>query len=213
MPPALLIRDVTPRRRPARRRGPAPPWNSTLRWSFVSALAILAGTALPATLQAQVRLTQEEALKLAFPEADAFQRRTAFLDEEQWAELTTLLGEAPERAVVTHYVATKDGTPVGVAYFDAHRVRTLNEVLLIAVDTAGRIRTVEVVSFAEPPEYEAPGGWLELFRGLDWEADLGMKGEVPNLTGATLTTRAVKEAVRRALALHRVLAPLEGGGP
>jgi Na+-translocating ferredoxin:NAD+ oxidoreductase RnfG subunit len=35
-----------------------------------------------------------------------------------------------------------------------------------------------------------------------------MSGDIPNLTGATLTTRAVKRTVERILALHRVLDPL-----
>jgi len=159
-------------------------------------------------LWGQVRLTQDEALKLAFPEATHFERATAYLDDAQSARIEELTGEPPHRAVVTHYLALQGQRPIGVAYFDAHRVRTLNEVVLIAVDRGGRVARVEIVAFAEPPEYIAPDGWLELFGGLDRQADLSMKGDVPNLTGATLTARAVKAAVDRTMAIHAVIDPV-----
>jgi hypothetical protein len=158
---------------------------------------------------AQVLLTQDEALALAFPNATSFDRTTAFLDNQQADQIAQLAGTPPDRLTITHYVAIQGDNRIGVAYFDAHLVRTLNEVLLVAIGLEDEIVTIEVVAFAEPPEYKAPDGWLELFDGKSWEDDLSMKGDIPNLTGATLTTRAIKRTVERILALHRVLDPLE----
>lgn len=155
--------------------------------------------------------TQEEALRLAFPGADV-QRRTAYLDDAQLARAAELAGgkAAVESAVVTYYVATKGGTPLGVAYFDAHRVRTLPEVLMIVVDADHKVRRVEVVRFSEPPEYAPPEGWLAQFSGRSLDPELSHKRGIANITGATLTARAVTAATRRVLALHRVIAPLAG---
>ena len=158
---------------------------------------------------AQVLLTQDEALALAFPDASEFERTTAFLDNQQAEQIEQLVGTPPDRLTITHYIALQGGNPIGVAYFDAHLVRTLNEVLMVTIGLEDEILSIEVVAFAEPPEYKAPDGWLELFDGKSWEDDLSMKGDIPNLTGATLTTRAVKRTVERILALHRVLNPLE----
>lgn len=176
----------------------------------LTGLLCAAGAALATAspLWGQVRLTQDEALKLAFPDATRFERTTAYLDDAQSARVEEMTGEPPRRAIVTHYLALHGQRTIGVAYFDVHRVRTLNEVLLIAVDRGGRVVRVEIVAFAEPPEYVAPDGWLELFGGLDRQADLSMKGDVPNLTGATLTARAVKAAVDRTLAIHEVIDPV-----
>lgn len=160
-------------------------------------------------------LTQEAALRLAFPGADGVERRTAYLDDDQLARAAELAGREAEvtSGVITYYVAAKDGIPLGVAYFDVHRVRTLPEVLMIVVDTDHRVRRVEVVRFAEPPEYLAPAGWLAQFQGRPLDTALSVKGSVANITGATLTARAATAAVRRVLALHRVIAPFgeEGG--
>jgi Na+-translocating ferredoxin:NAD+ oxidoreductase RnfG subunit len=73
----------------------------------------------------------------------------------------------------------------------------------------GRIQRIEILKFSEPPEYRAPDGWLSLFRGRGLEEGVSLKGAIVNMTGATLTSRAVTRAARRALALHRVIRPLE----
>lgn len=162
----------------------------------------------PAPAYAQT-LTQEEALRLAFPGADAVERRTAYLDDAQVARARSLAGPEAEieSEIVTYYVAREGEAVLGVAYFDAHRVRTLPEVLMIVVGPDGRIRRIEVVRFSEPPEYLPPGGWLRQFDGRALDAELSSKGGIANITGATLTARAATAASRRVLALHQVIAP------
>ncbi len=114
--------------------------------------------------------------------------------------------------MVTHYVATRGDSALGVAYFDAHRVRTLPEVLMIVVTPDRRVDRVEVLKFAEPPDYRPPEEWLEAFRGRELSPSLARGRDIVNVTGATLTSRAVTRAVRRTLALHRVIEPLGRSG-
>lgn len=195
------------RRLPETSRARAP------RRRTAAALALFVTVAAPTAAVTQ-SLTQDEALALAFPGAE-FERRTAFLDDAQLARAQELAGPGVEveSGVVTHYVALRDGSPVGVAYFDAARVRTLPQVLMIVVGPDDRIVRIETVSFREPPEYRAPGGWLELFQGRALDEALSLKGEIPNMTGASLTSSAVTGAARRALALHQVIDPLRERSP
>lgn len=160
-------------------------------------------------------LTQDEALRLAFPEADAIERRTAYLDDAQRAKAAEWAGQDRplESGVVTYYVAVTGDLEIGVAYFDVHRVRTMNEVVMVVVGSDERIRRVEVLRFSEPPEYRAPSGWLDEFRGRALSDRVSQREEVANIAGATLTARAVTSATRRVLALHRLIAPLKGGAP
>ena len=165
----------------------------------------------PSAADAQVLLTQEEALALAFPAQATVERRTAYLDEEQVAEVAERAKPAKvkDRAVVTYYVGVRDGEPLGAAYFDAHRVRTLQEVLMVVVDPSGRVSRIEILGFAEPPDYMAPDGWLDLFSGRGLEPGTSSRGDIPIITGATLTSHAVSDAVRLSLALHSVIQPFE----
>ncbi|HEX6309633.1 MAG TPA: hypothetical protein VFZ69_15770 [Longimicrobiales bacterium] len=176
-------------------------------------MALLLAAFAPLRADAQV-LTQEEALRLAFPAPLVVERRTAYLSEAQLADARRSAGAgvAIEQGVVSYYVALRDGRPAAVAYFDAHRVRTLPEVLMIVVDRTARIRRIEVLTFTEPPEYRPSERWLEQLTGRELTPDLSLRRGIVNMTGATLTATAVTAASRRVLALHGVIAPF-GGAP
>ncbi len=180
-------------------------------WAICSSLRGLAlGTVLLGAFSTQLRgqITQQEALATAFPGA-RIERRTAFLSEADLQAVRAAAGaDAPvDQSVVTYYVAQRDGQPVGVAYFDSHRVRTLNEVLMIVVQPDDRIRSIEVLRFAEPPEYHAREAWLRQFEGRSLDPDLSLESGIAMMTGATLTSHAITRAARRVLALHRHIRP------
>lgn len=171
-------------------------------------LGLAVGVQRPAPAHAQ-GLTQVEALRLAFPRATGIDRRTAFLEDAQLERAARLAGGGVrvDQPIVTHYVGTREGRALGVAYFDAHRVRTMQEVIMIVVGTEDEVQRIEILSFAEPPEYMAPEGWLDQFDGEALSADLALGRRIRNISGATLTSRAITEATRRVLALHRVIDP------
>ena len=172
-------------------------------------MALLATMWLVADAGAQTFLTQGEALELAFPGSEV-ERRTAYLSDAERARAGGLAGRPIEVGVVTYYVARNaTGGPVGAAYFDAHVVRTVDEVLMVVVDLEGTVERVEVLRFSEPPDYLAPDGWLAQFEGRHLEPDLAPRRGIVNMTGATLTSEAATAAVRRVLALHEVISPFE----
>lgn len=174
-----------------------------------SILLLAAGSAVHAQT-----LSVEEALRLAFPLPCEIERRTAYLDEAQLAEASRLAGKGVEvrQRVVTYYVARRNGALQGIAYFDAHRVRTLGEVVMVVVGVRNAIERVEILKFAEPPEYRASGKWLDQLDGKTLSPELSVKRGVPNMTGATLTSNAIVNATRRVLAIHSVIQPF-GGKP
>lgn len=158
---------------------------------------------------AQVRLTQEEALRLAFPEPATVERRTAFLSEEQLTRARALAGADTRitQGVVTYYVGRRGDEYLGTAYFDGHIVRSLPEVLMIVVGPDDRVARIEVLAFHEPPDYLPPEGWLAQLDGRALDQALSLRGAIVNMTGATLTSQAVVRAVRRVLAFHAVIHP------
>lgn len=162
-------------------------------------------------LRGQVLMTQEEALEIAFPDPATVERRTAYLSEEELDEARRFAGDGTEvdRTVVTYYVGRSGGRALGAAYFDAHRVRTMRQVTMVVVGRDDSIERVEVLSFAEPPEYMASDRWIEQLIGRRLTPGLRVGREIVNLTGATLTARSLTDAARRTLALHRVVDPFE----
>jgi len=178
------------------------------------AVALVAAAMLVARqAAAQGGLTQQEALRLAFPEPAVVERRTAFLNPAQVARVRILAGEEAGEppSVVTYYLARQEDRIIGVAYFDSHRVRTLPEVLMFVVGPEGTIRRAEVVQFSEPPEYRPLPAWLAQLLGRPLAPEFSLKGNLRAMTGATLTSRAAVQAGRRTLALHAVIQPFTAG--
>jgi hypothetical protein len=178
-------------------------------WPFASrplALTLWAMLAGVLFAQAKVLLTQQEALRLAFPEGVAVDRRTAFLTDAQIAEIQHLARcESPPEALIAYYVGSKGGQTVGTAYFDTHLVRTLPETIMVLVDPKGEAERVEVLSFQEPEDYLPLPRWYAQFAGRALDDELSLKKGIHPVAGATLTARATMDAVRRVLALHRVI--------
>jgi len=154
----------------------------------------------------KVFLTQDEALRLAFPPGVTVERRTAFLTDAQIAEVQKLARcESAPEALIAYYVGSKGGQTVGTAYFDTHVVRTLPETIMVLVDPAGKVVRIEVLSFLEPEDYLPLPRWYAQFADRPLNDELSLKRGIHPVTGATLTASATTEAVRRVLALHRVL--------
>jgi len=146
----------------------------------------------------------QEALALAFPGAQ-FARKEHVLSEAQAGRVKELAGVEVTGRWTVSYEARRNGALVGVGFFDTHRVRTLNETLLVAISSEGRVLRVEAVAFHEPAEYMAKEAWVRQFEGKALDPQLTLKGAIRPLSGATLTANAMTDAARRCLALHQVL--------
>ena len=180
--------------------------NSMPGWagSFEKAAAcIVLLAALGSVAQARVYLSQQEALKLAFPPPARVERKTLFLDENEASSVEKEAGAKLPGRVFPYYVGRAEGKVTGYAYFDTHLVRTLPETVMILLSPDGKIRKVELLSFSEPEDYLPTSRWLQQFEGRSLQ-DLGAGRGVRTLTGATLSSRAVTRAARRILALHRL---------
>lgn len=175
----------------------------------VSRRAVLAACAtllVAASAPAKVFLTQEEALRLAFPAGTAVERKTAFLTELQQKEAQRLARtESPPEALIAYYVGRRDGQPIGTAYFDTHIVRTLPETIMVLVDPKGKVLRIEVLSFLEPEDYLPLPRWYGQFAGHGLDDELSLKRGIHPVAGATLTANATTDAVRRVLAVDRVI--------
>ena len=148
--------------------------------------------------------TRDDALKLAYPGA-TFTRKEHFLSEAQAQRVKALSQRDLPGLWWIAYEAAKDGRSVGAAFFDTHRVRTLNETAMVAMSNEGVILRVEIIQFHEPQEYLAKDAWKQQLVGHKLDEELSLKRGIRPLGGATLTANALTDASRRCLALHQVL--------
>lgn len=163
-----------------------------------------------ASAGARVLLTVEEALALAFPDAEV-EPRSVYLTAEQLERADELAGESGARPIVVRHEARRSGELIGTAYFDTHRVRTLAETVMVVVDPEGRVARVETIAFDEPPDYLPRDVWYRQFDGHPLDSELDLRRAIRPVSGATLTARATTAAVRRVLAVHALVAAPRSG--
>jgi len=165
----------------------------------------------PVGLLAKVFYAKEEALRAAFPEADVIDKQTFFLTDDQKKQVETLARTRLDSKLVTLYIGRRRQKPLGYAIIDVHTVRTLPEAVMVVLSPEGRVASTLILAFYEPLEYLPSERWLKQFDQARLTPDLRVGGRIAGITGATLTARAMTDAVRKVLALYQVLIAKGGG--
>jgi Na+-translocating ferredoxin:NAD+ oxidoreductase RnfG subunit len=149
-------------------------------------------------------ISRDQALGLAFPGAQ-IQTNMLFLTQDEMKNAARISGTEVSSALVAQYQALSSGKLIGRAYLDTHIVRTKRESLLVILNPDASVRRIEVVAFDEPPEYLPSAKWYDQFTGKKLDSSVSLKGAIHPVTGASLTARAVVDAVRRVLAIDQVI--------
>lgn len=78
---------------------------------------------------------------------------------------------------------------------------------MFVINKDGTLRQAEILAFFEPPEYMPGDNWIALFYGKSASDSLKPGKDIPNITGATITSTALSRTMRQILALARVVLP------
>ena len=157
------------------------------------------------TAAAKTFATREVALQRAFGTEAEIERRTAFLTPAELDSARALAAAPIAAARVSYHEASRGDSLLGRAYLDTHPVRNEYETILIIVSPAGETQRVEILAFDEPEDYLPPARWLQTLTHRSLSRRLRPGDAVDAISGATLSARAATEAVRRVLALDRIL--------
>lgn len=172
-------------------------------WGFALAAALLAGPA-PAAF-AKVFYSRQQAITLAFPDADRVEKETFVLTPEQTTEIEEQSRSQLESKLVTIWTGYRGDDVLGYAHIDVHTVRTQPEAFMVVLDPSGRVRSVRILAFHEPLDYLPTDRWYAQFGDKSLASPLRVGGDVHGVVGATLSARATTSGVRRVLAYYEVL--------
>ena len=150
-------------------------------------------------------MSQQQALAGAFPAGTTVTRQAIFLKPEQIAAAKKESGVDFKDQMIVRYTGTANGRVIGYAYFDTHLVRTLPETVMVLVTPDGRVERVDILSFSEPSDYLPKERWMEQLEGRKLDDDLSLKRAIRPISGASLSGRAIVNASRKILALHKVI--------
>lgn len=165
----------------------------------------------PIAAQSKVFMKRDEALELAFPGADRIEKREIFLTEKQAREIESLSKSKLTARLYIVYEGFNGDKSLGYAIIDTHNLRTKTETVMFVINPDGTLRQAEILAFFEPPEYMPGKNWIALFYGKNIRDPLKPGKDIPNITGATITSSSLAQTIRQVLAIAGVV--LTGDGP
>jgi FMN-binding domain len=153
---------------------------------------------------ATVFYSKNEAMELAFGKGTQVEQLSLFPDDNQAAKIQQDAKVNLDSGLFTFYVGKAQGKILGYAAIETSTVRTQPETLMIVLTPDGELRNVYTLAFHEPPEYLPPERWFEqLYKRPLAEMDFN-KG-VDGISGATLSTRAAINSIRKVMAIYQVM--------
>jgi hypothetical protein len=169
----------------------------------LSLLLLLSLVLLPSLTSAQVFYSKEEAFELAFGKDAVVEDVPVFLTDEQLAAVEKMAQAKVDSQLFTFYEGKKNGQSLGYAAIESHTVRSQPETILIVLSPKGELVRTEILAFHEPPEYMPPTQWFALLNHRP-VSDLRLNQGVDAISGATLSSRASLDGIRKVMAVYAV---------
>ena len=146
-------------------------------------------------------LSAEQAAKLMFPEADAFEARSVTLGAAQLQRLAAQ-GVPGRSARWSVRVARREGATLGFVVTDEviGKAELIGYAVGIALD--GTVRQIEILAYRESHGHEIRlPAWRRQFVGKGDASALRVGDDIANISGATLSCTHVTDGVRRIVAV------------
>jgi FMN-binding domain len=153
---------------------------------------------------AKIFYSKNEAMILAFGEGAQIEPLSLFPDDQQMATIQKDAKVKLDSGLFTFYVGKEKDKILGYAAIETSTVRTKPETLMIVLTPAGELRNVYTLAFHEPPEYLPPERWFEQLNKRPL-ADMDFNKGIQGISGATLSTRAAVNCVRKVMAVYQVM--------
>jgi hypothetical protein len=151
---------------------------------------------------AEVFLTEDEALKLMFPESDRVRKEILQLTPEQKALIESRIGwKFPEQAFEV-YIGESGATVGGYAMVQNTIGKHKPMTYMVGVDRKGRVSNVELLVFREARGSEVRTKRFNVqYEGKSVLDPVRINRDIINISGATMSVRSMSAGVKRVLVL------------
>jgi len=153
--------------------------------------------------QLQVYLTKKQALEIAFPGADEIKKERLWLTKEEIRAIEEIYMYKIYETRFTFYTGIKNGKPMGSMLIDNIIGKSFPITFMTVLNTEGTVRDVEIMVYREPQGWEVR---YKSFRSQIYGKDTSSNSnEILSISGATLSVRAIKSGVYKAMAAYKIL--------
>ena len=153
--------------------------------------------------QLQVYLTKKQAFEIAFPGADEIKKERLWLTKEEIRAIEEIYMYKIYEKRFTFYTGIKNGKSMGSMLIDNIIGKSFPITFMTVLNTDGTVRDVEIMVYREPQGWEVRyKSFRSQFYGKDASSN---SNEILSISGATLSVRAIKSGVYKAMAAYKIL--------
>ena len=153
--------------------------------------------------QLQVYLTKKQAFEIAFPGADEIKKERLWPTKEEIRGIEEIYMYKINETRFTFYTGIKNGKSMGSILIDNIIGKSFPITFMTVLNTDGTVRDVEIMVYREPQGWEVRyKSFRSQFYGKDTSSN---SNEILSISGATLSVRAIKMGVYKAMAAYKIL--------
>ena len=153
--------------------------------------------------QLQVYLTKKQAFEIAFPGADEIKKERLWPTKKEIRAIEEIYMYKIYETRFTFYTGIKNGKPMGSMLIDNIIGKSFPITFMTVLNTDGTVRDVEIMVYREPQGWEVRyKSFRSQFYGKDTSSN---SNEILSISGATLSVRAIKSGVYKAMAAYKIL--------
>ena len=153
--------------------------------------------------QLQVYLTKKQAFEIAFPGADEIKKERLWPTKEEIRAIEEIYMYKIYETRFTFYTGIKNGKSMGSMLIDNIIGKSFPITFMTVLNTDGTVRDVEIMVYREPQGWEVRyKSFRSQFYGKDTSSN---SNEILSISGATLSVRAIKRGVYKAMAAYKIL--------
>jgi len=156
------------------------------------------------SLQAKLLISPFDAMMLNFGEDVSIHKKSILLSSKEAEAISKLSNIKLKTKLYKTFTASKEGKILGYGILALYKVRSKNTAVLSIISLDGSLKALEIVAFNEPIEYLPSKRWIEVIHDKHLSPSLAVGKDIPSISGATMSARAVVKASRIALAIYEV---------
>lgn len=179
---------------------------------MLCATLLLAGLLTPPALAEtperyeQVYLTQEQALKVALPDAEKVTARPVTPSAEERKQIERRLGRRLDETTYVFHEGSRGGKTVGYALVVDEVGKYYPITFVVGLAPDGEVREVAVMVYRERRgDAVRRGRFLNQFEGKTSADPLMVNRDITHLTGATVSSWSIAAGVKKALVLFETM--------
>lgn len=153
-------------------------------------------------LSADLLISPTASMQDAFSPEIEVQKKNILLSREQTHSIEQEIKGKLKTKLYQIYKASKNDKLLGYGILISQNVRSKNCVAMYHISNDSILKSIEIIAFNEPKKYLPSKNWIQVFNGASTSQPLYLSKEIPNISGATLSAKAVTDASRIAFAIY-----------